>query len=171
MPVDETRIAFPSRVRYKTFSAMAVATLAMGGAAGLSYVAAALNGHSAGGWFLVGMWVVMWLPALYYTVNRMLGVTVLSGNGMRFRTLASRRFIQWGQIVKIEVRTRTGRGGSWQVVRVHRRSGRPLVMPGVMRSQRGDSAADIEEKVRAICSDWEQATGHAESPAYTGVGF
>jgi hypothetical protein len=44
-------------------------------------------------------------------------------------------------------------------------------MPGVMRSQRGDSAADIEEKVRAICSDWEQATGHAESPAYTGVGF
>jgi hypothetical protein len=92
--VDETRIAFPSRVRYKTFSAMAVATLAMGGAAGLSYVAAAPNGHSAGGWFLVGMWVVMWLPALYYTVNRMLGVTVLSGNGMRFRTLASRRFIQ-----------------------------------------------------------------------------
>jgi hypothetical protein len=100
-------------------------------------------------------------------VNRMLGETVLAGEGMRLRTLPRRRLVEWGQVAKIEVQTRTGQGGSWQVVRVHRRSGRPLVLPGVMRSRRGDSAADLDEKVRAICSEWERTTGRAEGHTYT----
>jgi len=145
---------------------MAVMSLALGTAGGLSFVSAVRDGR-IGGWVWAGVCFGILLPWVVYGVNRMLGTTVLSSAGMRFSTFGSRRLIPWDQITKIEVRPQGGRGKSGQEVRAHRSSGRPLVIPGVMHSLSADSTAEVEEKVRAICSHWEEATGQPQGPVYT----
>jgi len=162
--VDETRIAFSSRSRGKTFIGLAAGTLVIGVLAGLSFATAARGDRSAG-WISAGVWVGVWLPLTFYVLNLALGKTVLSSAGIRFSTFVSRRFIPWDQITKIEVQKRSGRNGSWQVIRAHRSSGRPRVLPGAMSSP--DSTAEIEKKARAICSRWEEVTGQPQSPVFT----
>jgi len=163
--VNETRIAFSSRVRCKNLIGMAVVALGFGTAGVMNYLAVTRGHASVEGWVCATVWAGPLVPSVFYGVNRTLGKTILSHAGMRFSTFVSRRFIPWDQITEIEVQTRTGRGQSWQVVRAHRRSGRPLVIPGVM--PKTDSTAEFEEKLRTICSFWEEATEQPRTPVYT----
>ncbi|QMU70243.1 PH domain-containing protein [Streptacidiphilus sp. P02-A3a] len=96
----------------------------------------------------------------------MFGVTELAPEGMRLRTLVSRRRIPWSDVTMVEAQRRSGRGGSWWVVRVHLLHGRPVVLPGAMQSQRGQNESGFRTSVDTICSHWRQATGRTDQPVY-----
>ncbi|MFT2017062.1 hypothetical protein ACMA1D_14620 [Streptomyces sp. 796.1] len=73
----------------------------------------------------------IWLPTAFYALNRAFGMTLLTPEGVRFRTAVSRRLIPWHRITRFEAQERTGRHAvRWWVIRAHRTHGRPLVLPG-----------------------------------------
>ena len=163
----ESRIAFTRRERCSGLIRFGVFTLLMGTLA-LYAILKAYAASLGERWFLPVMFAVMWLPCAFYVVNRMFGVTGLSQEGMRLRTLVSRRRIPWREVTAVEVRRRSGRGGSWQVVRVQLVHGRPVVLPGAMQSQMAQNAAGFAASVATICSYWQEATGCTDQPVYVG---
>ncbi|WP_433916995.1 PH domain-containing protein [Streptomyces sp. NBC_01744] len=114
---------------------------------------------------LLALITTILLPCIFYSINRMLGITLLTPEGMQLRTLVSRRRIPWDDITKIEVERRSGQGGPWQVVRVHVARGRPVVLPGAMQSLRGQDEAAFQRSVNMIHSCWQQATAQHRSAA------
>lgn len=118
-------------------------------------VAVALSEPAADRWWWVGGVGGFWLVGFFYMVNRGYGRTLLTANGMEFRTFVSRRSVPWSEIARIEKRRHQARSGEWWDVCAVRVRGRGLTVPGVFTSKRWD--ADFEEKLAVIREYWSRA--------------
>lgn len=117
--------------------------------------ATALSAQATDRWWWVGGVVVFWLIAFLYMVNRGHGRTLLTPQGMEFRTFAGHRTIRWDEIARIEKRRHQTRSGEWWDVCVVRVHGRSLTMPGAFSSGQWDT--DFEEKFAMIRECWSRA--------------
>ncbi|MDX3799355.1 hypothetical protein [Streptomyces sp. AK04-3B] len=118
-------------------------------------VAVAQSEPAADRWWWVGGVGGFWLVGFFYMVNRGYGRTLLTANGMEFRTFVSRRSVPWSEIARIEKRRHQARSGEWWDVCAVRVRGRELTVPGVFTSRRWD--ADFEEKLAVIREYWSRA--------------
>lgn len=118
-------------------------------------VAVALSEGAGDRWWWVGGVGVFWLVGFFYMINRGYGRTLLTSNGMEFRTFVGRRSVPWTEIARIEKRRHQARSGEWWDVCVVRVRGRSLTVPGVFTSSRWD--ADCEEKLAVIREYWSRA--------------
>ncbi|MEX3105264.1 MULTISPECIES: hypothetical protein [unclassified Streptomyces] len=98
---------------------------------------------------------VCWLGAVSYMVNRGYGRTLLTSDGMRFRTFLSHRMVPWSDVVRIEKREHTTRSGMWWDVKAVRSRGRALTVPGAFSHRRDDP--HFEQKVATIRAYWRHA--------------
>ncbi|MFJ5708374.1 hypothetical protein [Streptomyces sp. NPDC093105] len=111
-------------------------------------VAVSLVEPEADHWRWAGGCAIVWLAAVVYTINRGYGRTLLTAQGMAFRTFFSRRRLPWVEIVRVERRSHTARSGEWWYLRVVRVRGRDLAVPGAFTSRRYDR--DFERKLALI---------------------
>lgn len=162
--MTETRIAFSQRERRNHFVAVGAITLIAGGLGLLTFVR---SPNPTDRWSTPVLIAAIWLPCIFYSINRMFGITVLTSEGMQFRTLVSRRRIPWVAVTQVEAQRRNGRGGPWWVIRIHIANRRAVVLPGAMLSQRGQAEAGFGNSVDMICSHWQQATGRTDEPVYS----
>ncbi|MFE6774581.1 hypothetical protein [Streptomyces sp. NPDC057702] len=138
--METARISLPRDQRRSLLLGLAVTTLLLGLFAWYVLPRAYATGPDSG---LVATVVLagIWLPTAFYTLNRAYGATVLTAGGVRFRTAVSRRTIPWHQVTRFEARERSGRGAvRWWVIRAHRSTGRPLVLPGSLAQHGADEA-------------------------------
>ncbi|WP_157877677.1 PH domain-containing protein [Streptomyces kanamyceticus] len=136
--METVRIALPRRQRRSMLLGLAVVTVTLGLIALFVLPRAYANTTSSGA-IATTVFAGIWLPSVFYILNRTFGTTTLTPEGMRFRTAVSRRLIPWHKITRIEDEHRTGRGGaSWWVIRAHLTRGRPVVLPGVLSEGRRD---------------------------------
>lgn len=117
--------------------------------------AVALSERAADRWWWVGGVGVFWLVGFLYMINRGYGRTLLTLNGMEFRTFFSRRSVLWSETARIEKRRHQGRSSEWWDVCIVRVHGRVLTVPGVFTSRRWD--ADFEQKLVVIRAYWSRA--------------
>ncbi|MGW2230817.1 hypothetical protein [Streptomyces formicae] len=136
--METVRIALPRRQRRSLLLGLAVVTVALGSMALFVLPRAYANTTSSGA-VATTVFTAIWLPSVFYVLNRSFGTTTLTPEGMRFSTAVSRRLVPWHEITRIEEEHRTGRGGaSWWVIRAHLTRGRPVVLPGALCDGRQD---------------------------------
>jgi hypothetical protein len=116
------------------------------------------------------MMTIVGLPALVWMLNFCMGSTKVTSHAVCIRSLTSRRTIVWADIRGLEVRTRpTRRGGSYQVLRLHRVSGRPVTVLGMMSVEtNADRTAAFMANVRQLHNRWQTATGSDAPLRFTG---
>lgn len=117
--------------------------------------ATALSAPATERWWWVAGVGVFWLIALFYMVNRGYGRTLLTPNGMKFRTFVSHRSIRWDEITRIEKRRHQARSGEWWDLCAVRVYGRSLTIPGAFASSQWD--ADLDEQLVVIRGYWSRA--------------
>ncbi|MGW5171564.1 PH domain-containing protein [Streptomyces nodosus] len=120
-------------------------------------VAVGLAEPTSDRWWWVGGFVVAWLASVFYVINRGYGRTLLTADGLEFRTFVSRRSIPWSEIVEIERRQHLTRGGYWWDLRAVRVRGRALTIPGAFTNRTRDAA--FEQKLSVIHERWSRAVG------------
>jgi hypothetical protein len=113
-------------------------------------------------WWFVGVTSGGGLLSFCYMVNRGYGWTLLTAEGMRFRTFFSRRSVPWDQVVRIEKRYHRARSGGWWDVWAVRRRRRALRIPGVFTST-SRITADFESKLTLIRSYWSRSRSGAQA--------
>ncbi|MFF6788455.1 hypothetical protein ACFY9C_05200 [Streptomyces filamentosus] len=117
-------------------------------------------------WWWAGGCAIVWLAAVVYMINRGYGRTLLTAQGMAFRTFFSRRRLPWVEIVRVERRSHTARSSEWWDMRVVLVGGRALAVPGAFTSRRYDH--DFERKL-ALIEDYlcRAAAGEEAKPRST----
>ncbi|MGW7541525.1 hypothetical protein ACWGKQ_10460 [Streptomyces sp. NPDC054770] len=120
-------------------------------------VAVTVAGPASNRWWWGGGVGVAWLASTLYMINRGYGRTLLTANGMEFRTFISRRSVSWAEIVGIEKRQHQTRGGSWWDLRAVRVRGRSLTIPGAFTNRRSDP--EFEQKLAIVHERWSRAVG------------
>ncbi|MFK4797980.1 PH domain-containing protein [Streptomyces sp. MPA0124] len=118
-------------------------------------VAAWLTTSAVERWWWIGGVAAFCLANLFAMVNQGTGMTLLTSEGMEFRTLFRRRSVPWGEVAEIEKRCRTRRSGTLSEVRVVRVQGRKLTVPGVFTLRMYDRKFD--SKFAAIRECWARA--------------
>ncbi|WP_343235177.1 PH domain-containing protein [Streptomyces sp. SID10853] len=98
-------------------------------------VAAGLTAPAAERWWRIGGVAAFGLLTLASMVSQGTGTTLLTSQGMEFRTLFRRRSVPWSEVTGVEKRVRTGRSGTWSDVRVLRVQGRALTVPGAFTAR------------------------------------
>ena len=140
MPETWIAIAAPDRRRYLRWTGFTAGLFALMTAAVLVPDS---SGREASGWLhwcLIGIFGACGLLAVGHLVNRTLGRTALTADGMRFHTFVSRRLIAWTEITDIVEASHSTRGGPWWELRVQRRHGRSLAVPGTFTNRACDDA-------------------------------
>ncbi|MFC0432450.1 PH domain-containing protein [Kutzneria buriramensis] len=107
-------------------------------------------------WWFVGVTGGIGLLAFCYMVDRGYARTILTAEGMRFRTFFGRRSVPWDQVVRIEKRCHRARSGGWWDIWVVRRRGRALRIPGGFTGT-SRITADFDAKLTVIRSYWSRA--------------
>ncbi|MFJ2771024.1 PH domain-containing protein [Streptomyces sp. NPDC087300] len=159
--MQTARIALPRRQRRSLLLGLAVVTVTLGLIA-LFVLPGTYANTTGSGAIATTVLAAIWVPTAFYTLNRAFGTTTLTPEGMRFRTVASRRLIPWHEITRIEDQHRTGRGGvSWWVVRAHLTRGRPVVLPGTLSEGRRDE--QFLTTLRTLDAYWRNATGRTST--------
>ncbi|MEV6199065.1 hypothetical protein AB0M64_03730 [Streptomyces sp. NPDC051771] len=115
--------------------------------AGTAVAVALSETEEDGGWW-VGGCAIVWLVGAVYMINRGYGRTLLTAQGMVFRTFFRRRSLPWSEVVRVERRSHATRSGEWWDVRVVRVGGRGLTVPGAFTSRRDDR--EFERKLVLI---------------------
>ncbi|MGW6563923.1 hypothetical protein [Streptomyces sp. NPDC054975] len=128
-----------------------VLTLACASAA----VAMILTAPAADRWGWVGGVGVVWLASCFYMINRGYGRTLLTANGMEFRTFVSRRAVPWNEITQIEECRHATSSGCWRELQAVRVRGRSLTIPGAFTSRSRD--AEFEQRLAVIHERWSRA--------------
>ncbi|WP_327411436.1 hypothetical protein OG458_42940 (plasmid) [Streptomyces sp. NBC_01281] len=100
-----------------------------------------------------------WLISVIYMINRGYGRTLLTTDRMIFRTFFSRRSIPWTEVSDIEKRRHQGRSAEWWELRVTRKNGRPLSIPGAFANRRHDS---VFENKLALIQEYKARSTPAE---------
>ncbi|GGT28705.1 hypothetical protein GCM10010271_36000 [Streptomyces kurssanovii] len=106
-------------------------------------------------WWWVAAIGAAWLCAVFYMINRGYGRTLLTPDGMKFHSFASRRSIAWSDVTGIERKSHTARSAEWWDVRVERASGRPLAIPGIFTARRYDPL--FEHNLAVVREYWSRA--------------
>ncbi|MBO4254908.1 hypothetical protein [Streptomyces griseorubiginosus] len=104
-------------------------------------------------------WVIVvtffWLLSVTYMINRACGRTLLASDGIQFHTFFSRRMIPWSEVADVEKRRHQGRSAEWWELRVVRRRGRSLGVPGAFTSRSYDDT--FENKLVLIREYWARS--------------
>ncbi|GAA2624734.1 hypothetical protein GCM10010307_11190 [Streptomyces vastus] len=98
---------------------------------------------------------ICWLLSVTYMINRGYGRTLLTSDRIVFRTFFSRRSIPWAEVTHIEKRRHQGRSAEWWDLRIVRKHGRSLAIPGAFTSRRYDST--FEGKLTLIREYWARS--------------
>ncbi|MFJ9100416.1 PH domain-containing protein [Streptomyces sp. NPDC102405] len=118
-------------------------------------VAAWLTTSAVERWWWIGGVAVFYLVNLVAMVNQGTGVTLLTSEGMEFRTLLRRRSVPWSEVAGIVKRYRTRRSGTLSEVCVVRVQGGALTVPGAFTLRMYDRKFDA--KLAAIRECWTHA--------------
>ncbi|MEV6957500.1 hypothetical protein [Streptomyces sp. NPDC051183] len=150
--MPEIWISLDASDRWSTWVWTGFLTLVWAGVAAAIMLSAGPGYSEAERWLWAGVISAFWLAGAFHLVNRAYGRTLLSSEGLEFRTFVSRRSIPWGEITKIERKSHQTRGGFCWELRAHRVRGRSVAIPGTFSSRERD--VDFERKLAVLRKYW-----------------
>ncbi|MCK8433446.1 hypothetical protein G3I77_10460 [Streptomyces sp. D2-8] len=120
-------------------------------------VAMSLSAQGSVGWWLVGVFGVLWVAVVFSAISSIYGRVLITATGLEFHTFLRKRSIPWSEVADIERRSRVLRSGIWWDLRVVRVNRRPLTVPGTFTNRAWD--AELERKQAVIQERWSRAIG------------